>query len=76
MTSTPASSTPWEQLMVKPFPEPGPAIRTAYRELDLAANGTNEQKTALGDPTQLPRPWIPGTCRTKVLREQLWEWLD
>ena len=76
MTPTPASSTAREELLVQPFPEPGPALRTAYRELALAAHGTDEQKKALGDPTGLPRPWIPATCRTKVLREQLWDWLD
>lgn len=76
MTSTPDSSTPREGLLVQSFPEPGPALRTAYRELALASQGTDEQKKALGDPTGLPRPWIPATCRTKVLREQLWDWLD
>ena len=76
MTSTPNSPTSRDSLVVQPFPEPGPAIRTAYRELALAAHGTDEQKKALGDPTQLPRPWIPATCRTKVLREQIWDWLE
>lgn len=76
MTTRPASPNPRDQLIVQPFPEPGPAIRTAYRELALAAHGSDEEKKALGDPAQLPRPWIPASCRTKMLREQLWDWLD
>ncbi len=76
MTRTTSAPLTSEQLMVQAFPEPGAAIRTAYRELALADHGTDEQKKALGDPAKLPRPWIPATCRTKVLREQLWDWLD
>lgn len=76
MTTTPTARPVSGQLMVQAFPEPGAAIRTAYRELALAEHGTDEQKKALGDPAKLPRPWMPATCRTKVLREQLWDWFD
>jgi hypothetical protein len=48
----------------------------AYRELDLAANGTQEQIHVLGDPRHLPRPWDPATCRAPLLREEVWTWLD
>ncbi|MGI8946624.1 MAG: hypothetical protein ACR2FV_01300 [Ornithinimicrobium sp.] len=77
MTSTtPHAAVSMDHLLVLPFPEPGPALRTAYREIAQAVHGTEDQKKALGDPHQLPRPWDPATCRTKVLREQLWDWLD
>jgi len=62
--------------LVQPFPEPGPLVRLAYRELSIAATGTTEQIHALGDTRLLPRPWDPPTCRNPPLREQLWAWLD
>lgn len=65
-----------DQPMVWEFPRPGPALTNAYREIAMAIHGTDEQKNALGEPNSLPRPWEPATCRTPVLREQLWDWLD
>jgi hypothetical protein len=62
--------------LVQPFPAPGQLVALAYRELDLAANGSAEQIRALGDVRLLPRPWDPATCRTPQLREQLWAWLE
>jgi hypothetical protein len=67
---------PAEQPMVRAFPEGGALIRLAYRELSIAANGTKEQKAAIGDPRLLPRPWDPPTCRNTELREQVWDWLE
>ncbi len=32
-----------------PFPQPGPALRNAYRELNLAMNGTDSDRQALGN---------------------------
>ena len=61
---------------MQPFPAPGQLVALAYRELDLAANGSAEQIRALGDVRLLPRPWDPATCRTPQLREQLWAWLE
>lgn len=58
------------------FPRHGPLLRLAFRELNLAANGTPEQVAALGDLSVLPRPWDPATCRTPELRRELWTWLD
>jgi hypothetical protein len=69
-------SRPVLPLLVKPFPAPGQLVALAYRELDLAANGSAEQIRALGDVRLLPRPWDPATCRTPQLREQLWAWLE
>lgn len=62
--------------MVQPFPQPGRLVEHAYWELALAANGTPEQKRALGDLRRLPRPWDPPTCTHHDLRLELWVWLD
>jgi hypothetical protein len=62
--------------LVRPFPPPGRAVQLAYRELHLAATGTPEQRTALGDTARLPRPWAPATCTEPQLRAELWHWLD
>ena len=62
--------------LVQPFPQPGLQLRQAYRELDLAANGTKEQRAALGTIADLPRPWSPATCTKPQLRAELWNWLD
>ena len=62
--------------MVRPFPEPGRGLAHCYRELHLAANGTAEQKQAIGDLRMLPRPWDPTSIREPQLRRELWGWLD
>ena len=74
--STDPAADPAEQPMIRGFPEGGPLIRLAYRELNIAANGTKEQIKALGNPILLPRPWDPATCRKTELREQVWAWLE
>jgi len=38
-----------------PFPAPGQLVALAYRELDLAANGSAEQIRALGDAPRRAR---------------------
>ncbi|WP_290582610.1 hypothetical protein [Aeromicrobium sp.] len=58
------------------FPKPPPRVRLAYRELSIAANGRPEEIAALGNITDLPRPWLPATCTDPVLRVDLWKWLD
>jgi hypothetical protein len=70
------TSPPASPRLAQPFPAPGQLVALAYRELDLAANGSAEQIRALGDVRLLPRPWDPATCRTPQLREQLWTWLE
>ena len=62
--------------LVRPFPMPGRLVGLAYRELDQAANGTKEQRAALGDLSGLPRPWEPASCTDLALRAELWAWLD
>jgi len=74
--STDPAADPAGPAMVRAFPEGGALIRLAYRELGIAADGTKEQVSALGDPRLLPRPWDPPTCRTAELREQVWAWLE
>ena len=62
--------------IVQRFPEVGPLLRLAYRELALAAHGSEQQRKALGDPARLPRPWDPASCRQPDLCAEVWEWLD
>ena len=63
-------------VLVLAFPMPGPLLGTAYRDLYLAADGSDNQKATIGDPGLLPTPWDPPTCRNPHLRAELWEWLD
>ena len=75
MTTRPqAHQTP--QLMIFPFPAPGPQAQLAYREINLAINGTDEEKKQIGNPALLPRPWEPASCLDPELRHQLWQWLE
>lgn len=62
--------------LARPFPRPGRGLRLAYRELDLALNGDDAQRDAVGDPGLLPRPWDPGSIDLPQLREELWDWLE
>ncbi len=64
------------QEMTWPFPTGGNLIKLAYRELNIAAHGDQDHVRALGDISQLPRPWDPPTCTQPELREQVWAWLE
>ncbi|MBK9698227.1 MAG: hypothetical protein IPO80_12900 [Propionibacteriaceae bacterium] len=59
MTTTPDA----DGALVRAFPTPGPLLGTAYRDLYLAAEGSDNQKATIGDPSLLPKPWDPPTCR-------------
>ncbi|WP_299521126.1 hypothetical protein [uncultured Serinicoccus sp.] len=59
-----------------PFPKPGPALANAYRELEIAAHGTEKQRKELGDLNALARPWDPATVTHPQQRAQLWDWLE
>lgn len=72
MTNTPDADAG----LVRAFPTPGALLGTAYRDLYLAAEGSDNQKATIGDPSRLPKPWDPPTCRNPRLRAELWEWLD
>ncbi|NHA69969.1 hypothetical protein [Phycicoccus flavus] len=61
---------------IEGFPSPGRRVTHAYRELNTAMYGTDEQKKALGSPALLARPWDPPTCVDPELRAELWDWLD
>lgn len=62
-------------LMVRPFPEPGPTIRTAMEQLQQATVEPPADEEELRELAQMPRPWDPGTC-TGLMRSELWAWLD
>jgi hypothetical protein len=64
------------QAMIHPFPTPGRQVQLAYRDLNLAINGTPDQKEQIGNPALLPRPWAPATCLDAELRLPLWQWLE
>lgn len=73
-SSVPTGMMPLAGLMVRPFPTPGPMVRTAMHQLDKAASQEDideEEQARLAD---LPRPWDPGTCLGQT-RIELWAWL-
>lgn len=63
-------------MLVISFPKPSGMLRPAFKELDTLAYGTDAEKSALGDPQALPRPWDPSSVVNPRLRQHLWEWLD
>lgn len=63
------------EFMVTAFPAPGMQVRLAYRDINLALNGNDEQKEEVGPYYSLPKPWIPSTCTSADLRFDLWRWL-
>ena len=71
-----SSPDPRPDPMVTTFPHPGRQLEQAYRELDLALNGIDEQRTALGSLRLLPRPWDPDSLTRPQLRRELWDWLE
>lgn len=62
-------------LMVRPFPEPGPSIRTTMEQLQQATIEPPADEDELRELAQMPRPWDPATC-TSLIRTELWSWLD
>jgi type IV secretion system protein VirD4 len=46
------------------FPHPGRRVEQAYRELDIALYGSDEEKKALGSPRALARPGTPQPAST------------
>jgi hypothetical protein len=76
-TSTLIGKSPAPPLgpMVRPFPVPGPTLRTAMEQLQQAALDPFATDEELRELAQLPRPWDPGTC-TETMRAELWTWLD
>ena len=70
------TSSPEPRELVQAFPTPGPLLGIAYRDLYLATEGSDHQKATIGDPSLLPKPWDPPSCRNPQLRAELWAWLD
>lgn len=63
-------------MVTRPFPLPTRLVEAAYRELQVAAHGTEDQRRALAAlGGTLDRPWDPPSCSPAV-RAQVWEWLD
>ena len=76
MTSDPhPTPDPRPRPAVVAFPTAGRRVEHAYRELDKALNGSDEEKKALGSPRVLPRPWDPPTCVDPALRALSGGWL-
>lgn len=63
--------------LVQPFPMPKTtSLIRAFDNLSLAAEGSDAQKRALGNPAALPRPWDPATITDPQLRYEAWLWLE
>ena len=64
---TPPAMRP--ELMVRPFPEPGPTVRTAMEHLQQATVEPPADEGALRELAEMPRPWDPGTCTGRTRTE-------
>ena len=62
-------------MVTRAFPQPGRLVQAAYRELQIAQFGTDEERVALGRVETLARPWDPPSCAPAV-RGQVWAWLE
>jgi hypothetical protein len=71
-----AGGQPRPRSVIEGFPRPGRRVVHAYRELNTAMYGSDEEKKALDNPTVLARPWDPPTCVDPQLRAELWDWLE
>ncbi|MBT9273665.1 hypothetical protein KMZ32_06205 [Phycicoccus sp. MAQZ13P-2] len=67
---------PRPQPVLEGFPRPGRRVEHAYRELNVALYGDDNEKKALGNSAALARPWDPPTCVDPELRAEVWDWLD
>ena len=61
--------------IVREFPEPTKLLASAFAQLQIARDGNDEAKKALGPLSELSRPWDPPSC-PPMLRKELWVWLD
>ena len=71
-----SGSDPRPHPAIDAFPRPGRAVEYAYRELDTALHGSEQEKKNLGNHAFLARPWDPPTCLDPQLRAEVWHWLD
>lgn len=72
---TAGGRTGGDALMVRPFPQPGPSIRAAMEQLQLATVQPPIDENEWRQLGRLPRPWDPASCCGEMRRE-LWAWLD
>lgn len=71
------AESPGGPVLVRPFPQVGPLMREAYEDLRHVEQSTDlSLNHALGSIDDLPRPWLPATCGSVDLREEVWDWLD
>jgi hypothetical protein len=62
-------------LIIEPAPAPPPLVAHALARLSAAPCSDPGELAALGDQSELARPWDPATCG-ELLRQQIWEWCD
>ncbi len=62
-------------VIVTPFPMAPRTVRQALHTLAVLRSGDAAEIKALGDLTDLPRPWNPGSCDDE-LRPHVWRWCD
>lgn len=62
-------------VILTPFPAPPGSVQRALTLLDVLQRGSDEEREAAGDLSELPRPWDPVTCADD-LREDVWAWCD
>ena len=73
---SPTRSPEQARPLAQRFPPAGRRVEQAYRELDIALYGSEEEKKVLGSPRALARPWDPPTCVDPGLRAEVWRWLE
>jgi hypothetical protein len=64
-----------EDAILQRFPAPPGSVVHAIDQLAIVRRGDPEEIAAAGDLFDLPRPWDPATCPSR-LREAVWEWCD
>lgn len=62
-------------VIVTPFPVPPRPVQQALNTLATMHSGDSQAIRKLGDISDLPRPWDPGSCDDE-LRPYLWRWCD
>lgn len=68
--------TPLTGLVVRAFPDPGLAVRSAREQLQLVAIEPPADQAEVRELAQMPRPWDPPVTCFGALRAELWVWLD
>jgi hypothetical protein len=61
--------------MLTPLPSPPAPVLLALEQQAVLRSATPAEIRAIGDVTQLPRPWEPLSCLDD-LRAAVWEWCD